>query len=1290
MTHINQSLELDFNNHSNKENFSVILDYSNENSLRKCSDKKLSHNDENKINQRKINSEKKLKKSCRNIGRSSSIIKKEKKILSMKENNSEQKHKNLKYKKLPLIDKPSNNTKNNNFNNKDKIELKISLNKKDDKLNSELKKFKNKNNMVNINTLENNCKIMFKELESLRQENKYIKNKLENISKKQNASSQSNYNPNIRKYLTNNDNKIKNNIRNIKKNLKQNNNIINNKKIGFKRKSHSNKNILFNINNINPQNDIKNRYNNNLHLFTSSNKHLNQKEKILTLSRNITPNNKNKNSIILNIKRVKSSWRNKIPLLTSFFEESEKNIHAINSRKKHNYFHRLNEVISGNNKVQNFIKIPKHNLILNCNNNNKKVKKTEYEEKFLGIKNRFSIKKKKMIKNSESYNDAKKILETKNVLYMLNNSFEISNELNEKNNIIKKLNNNLLEHNKITEKRISLLIKDKRIINERLLMLQREKEEYKMKKDNEIKKYIYDINSNKKLIKELNYEKEKLLKSKRETEQLNQKLKSIILEEKNKRYEYEYMLMIHKLNIDNKNITINKNNLNIKNIYNINKENEGIIIKNEENLMKLKYDIMIKKNKEMKNQLISLQKKLEVNQKNEVDEQKKKEENKDIKEIKNKKNSFIEEKIFNDININNIKIQSNTNQNDIIKENSNSNININLDNSKIFLYQDNEESNGANLNINKDKESLKNISHSSKNSIEGIKECIKIENNKENVNKQNNHIIKKIINNNNSGENLRKFNNIKKVEMININTEEIKLFNKHINYIEENRQNQIKIFEMEKEISENDSKISDLEKKILQCIKAKEDFSENINKVQKEKEDLNKDLMSQTQNNEKIKEFADNEEKKYIKYKAKFEEYQKKANKLMEQMNKRNILIDSFILRGGSSVSNKSKTLDKLKEDIFQLKDALDEEKNKNDILKIVAENEREINDNIIAKFQTAKKLNNQLINKLKERDINISKGIKNENNLFKKQIAEKDKKIDELKNEIKKLNNDINSFKKEIQKKINKEKDYIKEKNILKENLNKEDIIIKESNTKINDMNLKYNEEKNKNLKLSEEIEELNLINQKLIEEEKKKIPKRGKEKNNNLISKMTSTSLNLKNKKDKSNKYIDLNDEEKNINNNKNKNDSLFKSTNKLIKYDRKLNNKTKEYFGGNQNKKKLSTTISKTTKEANKRKEIKVVDEINEMSEDYIIVSNSNSDKSILEYNKINTINSIKINESYKSSIDSNSISDDNQKKSEKINSNNHKHLYDKIIEKAYSSFKDDKSTKIELEKVAYSDL
>ena len=98
-------------------------------------------------------------------------------------------------------------------------------------------------------------------------------------------------------------------------------------------------------------------------------------------------------------------------------------------------------------------------------------------------------------------------------------------------------------------------------------MLQKEKEEYKIKKECEIKKYIQDLNINQRLIKDLNNEKERLIKSKREIEQLNQKLKNIILEEKGKRYEYEYMYKLHKLDLDN-NLIGSKNSLNFNSINN--------------------------------------------------------------------------------------------------------------------------------------------------------------------------------------------------------------------------------------------------------------------------------------------------------------------------------------------------------------------------------------------------------------------------------------------------------------------------------------------------------------------------------------------------------------------------------------------------------------------------------------------------------------------------------------------------------------------------------------------------
>ena len=87
------------------------------------------------------------------------------------------------------------------------------------------------------------------------------------------------------------------------------------------------------------------------------------------------------------------------------------------------------------------------------------------------------------------------------------------------------------------------------------------------------------------------------------------------------------------------------------------------------------------------------------------------------------------------------------------------------------------------------------------------------------------------------------------------------------------------------------------------------------------------------------------------------------------------------------SVINDTKQLNKLRENIFQLKEKLDEEKTKTEALKLIDECEKEKNDDFKEKYNTAKKLNSNLINKLKERDIAINKNIIKENNLFKKKL---------------------------------------------------------------------------------------------------------------------------------------------------------------------------------------------------------------------------------------------------------------------------------------------------------------
>lgn len=248
------------------------------------------------------------------------------------------------------------------------------------------------------------------------------------------------------------------------------------------------------------------------------------------------------------------------------------------------------------------------------------------------------------------------------------------------------------------------------------------------------------MNINQRLIKDLNNEKERLIKSKREIEQLNQKLKNIILEEKGKRYEYEYMYKLHKLDLDN-NLIGSKNSLNFNSINNnmllsnkINNADANINndFKNKESFMKLKYDIMTKENKEMKNQIMTLQKKLEINEK----------ENKElseIKEIKGRKKNSIMRKNDNLSNKNNKtkKILNNINKLDEIKEVNKSNNNINsinnnknnLTNSNIFIYQDNEELNGGyiNTNIIHSEEELKNISNSFSKELEEIEESIEVE-----------------------------------------------------------------------------------------------------------------------------------------------------------------------------------------------------------------------------------------------------------------------------------------------------------------------------------------------------------------------------------------------------------------------------------------------------------------------------------------------------------------------------------------------------------------------------------
>ena len=99
----------------------------------------------------------------------------ERKIISIIGNNQISKQKKIKFNDLPNL-------------NLDKKENKKSSEKNNQELQCEIMKNKDVNDfkkMEEYNKLEINYKQMFKELEELKNENSYIKNKLEEISKSQ-------------------------------------------------------------------------------------------------------------------------------------------------------------------------------------------------------------------------------------------------------------------------------------------------------------------------------------------------------------------------------------------------------------------------------------------------------------------------------------------------------------------------------------------------------------------------------------------------------------------------------------------------------------------------------------------------------------------------------------------------------------------------------------------------------------------------------------------------------------------------------------------------------------------------------------------------------------------------------------------------------------------------------------------------------------------------------------------------------------------------------------------------
>ena len=761
-----------------------------------------------------------------------------------------------------------NNKDNNNKIQNEEINNEISLSNNKEMIysqsNSKIKESENNNNnskSKDLNNLELNYIEMSKQLEELRHESSFLKNKLREISNKQ-------------------------------KNFNKNNKNVGNT-ISFNKATFINIKKLKNI-----------RYDDSWNKNHKTN--------------NIEINNTNNNKIIpnsRNLKKVKSSSKIKLPLFKSFYENS--------SNKKNNQLN-INKTFI--NDIKNKILYTDANYI----NDNKT------SNNFVSLK----LNNEKPTKLFPSNNLLFTHLESKKDSYLVN-------QLSDKNKLINKLNHNLVERNKLAEGKISLLIKDKNKINEKLNFIQKEKDEYKKKKESEIKQYMRDLKSDNKIIKELFNEKHKLLKSKRESELLNQKLKNIILEKRNElKGFYKPKKLSYDYNYDSIN---NKGNSYIKNI-------------------KQKYIDINNENKEIKNQILSLKKKLGMNQKKELD----------MKKYMHNIYTYSSSKKLNKPN--NIKLILTDKKEDL--ENNKNNSNDDIDGS--FNFENN--------NTEENENPFKKKYHS------------------ENTNISNN-------------------------DTININNEEIKIFSKYINIIQENKTNQEKLSEIQNELNIKNETIKNLEKKLKEDLVSKETLIENM---KKEKSELQKLLNIEKQKTLKLKLFAEEEQKKHIKYKNKLEKYKKSKTeeKKIEKPEAKEIKNPNpdldFFIYSNSPMFDENKSIAKLKEDILKLKQLLDKEKNKNEILQILSENEKEKHELVKNKYNKTKKLNITLINKIKEKEFSLNNEIKIENEALKKQLIDTENKNEELKQIIQKLNEEINSYKNndnnEI--KVNKENKEINESN--------------------------------------------------------------------------------------------------------------------------------------------------------------------------------------------------------------------------------------------------------------------
>ena len=461
--------------------------------------------------------------------------------------------------------KTSNNFKNSNtkiYNNKDKKIINMHNDFKSKKSQKEYINIKNKieENEENINKNNSNYDQSF-EVNGIKNFNKYDDNyKLKQINDSNNniKNEELKNEQNSKNYITLESNyklmskeleELKSQSIYLKSKLEElsqkQNNISNNRSlsstISFNRTTFINAKKVNNINCIKPYNFLYDK-----NSSTNGNSSKNREKKTLSTS-SVFNNPKNNKKKKLNMKKVRGEWKSKIPLFASYFEKSKNKRDINNSNGK----------IFGISLSMNKDKF--NNSYVNFNH-----------KKYGQSTNKIRLKN-KLLKKS--------LIQKKFYNFEEDMNSELINELNQKNKIINKLNNILFEQNKIAEDRIQLLIKDKTIINEKLYMMQKEKDDYQKRKEKEIKKYIHDLNNNKRMIKELYNEKNKLLKSKKDSELLSKKLKNLILEKR----------------LDNENIQ-NKKFTYFNDAYNDKKRMRNL---NNENQRK-------------KSQILSMKKKLEI------------------------------------------------------------------------------------------------------------------------------------------------------------------------------------------------------------------------------------------------------------------------------------------------------------------------------------------------------------------------------------------------------------------------------------------------------------------------------------------------------------------------------------------------------------------------------------------------------------------------------------------------------------------------------------------------------